>query len=165
VSNKKELIDIVDEKDQVIGTATRQKIYGKKLRHRIVHALVFNQKNEMLLQLRSKSVDFLPGAWSTAAGGHVGTSENYLQAARRELFEELGIKGKLIEIGKFKYFSPSAETHKFVRFYKLVYKEPIQVTNEDVERVEYFSPAKLKKMLKDSIELHPELVKFIKEYL
>ncbi|MFA5157650.1 MAG: NUDIX domain-containing protein [Patescibacteria group bacterium] len=157
MSNKDELIDVVDEKDRVLESVTRREIYDEKLRHRIVHVLVFNENGEMALQLRSKKVDFLPGVWSTAAGGHVLAGENYLQAARRELAEELGIKGRLIEIGKFPYFSSTAETDKFVRFYKLIYKDPIEVENEDVDKVEYFSISRLKKMIKDGDKLHPEL--------
>lgn len=161
MGNPNELIDVVDEKDRVIKAVTRREIYDKKLRHRIVHVLVYNEKGEMALQLRSKNVDFLPGAWSTAAGGHVLSGENYLQAARRELLEELEIKGRLIEIGKFNYFSPTAKTHKFVRFYKLIHKDQVKVENEDVDRVEYFSKSQLCRMLEEEAKLHPELKLFL----
>ncbi|KKQ39741.1 MAG: NUDIX hydrolase, partial [Candidatus Magasanikbacteria bacterium GW2011_GWA2_37_8] len=48
-----EYIDIVDDNDQVIGRATRDEVNEKHLRCRIVHALVFNNKGEMAIHLRS----------------------------------------------------------------------------------------------------------------
>src|SRR3989338_2368529 len=91
----KELMDFVNEKDEVIGKALQKDIYGKLLTHRIVHVLIFNDKGEMALQLRSKNKNFVPDHWSTSAGGHVQSGETYEQAALRECEEELGIKLKM----------------------------------------------------------------------
>lgn len=44
-----EYLDIVDDEDNVINQATREEAYAKRLSHRIVHVLVFNDKGEMLL--------------------------------------------------------------------------------------------------------------------
>jgi isopentenyldiphosphate isomerase len=59
--------------------------------HRSVHIYVFNRRGEVLLQLRSKDRDIQPGRWDTSEGGHLDAGEEYLQAARRELREELGV--------------------------------------------------------------------------
>jgi isopentenyldiphosphate isomerase len=44
-----EYLDVVDKDDHVIGRASKAEIYRKKLRHRIVHVLVFDRKGRMLL--------------------------------------------------------------------------------------------------------------------
>ena len=87
-----EYMDIVNEKNEVIGKTTKEEIYAKKLSHRIVHVFVINPKTkEVYFQQRAKTVSFLPGYYCTSAGGHVRAGETYAQAAQRELKEELGL--------------------------------------------------------------------------
>lgn len=93
-SRKAEIFDIVDEHDQVIGQAARSACHGNPaLVHRVAHVLVFNSRGELLLQKRSPHKDIQPGRWDTSVGGHLDPGEGYLQAAVREMEEELGICG------------------------------------------------------------------------
>ncbi len=87
-----EMLEIVDEKGNVVGLAPRSRLHGDpSLMHRVVHVMVFNRKGELLLQLRSMNKDVAPGKWDTSAGGHVSPGEEVLDAAKRELKEELGV--------------------------------------------------------------------------
>jgi isopentenyl-diphosphate delta-isomerase type 1 len=91
VSHSQELLDVVDEDDNVIAITTRGEIHAKGLMHRAVHILVFNSRDELFLQKRSMSKDEQPGKWDSSAAGHVDSGETYLDCARREITEELGI--------------------------------------------------------------------------
>jgi isopentenyldiphosphate isomerase len=94
VSDRTEFFDIVDEHDRVIGQAPRSACHGNPaLVHRVAHVLVFNKRGELLLQKRSRHKDIQPGRWDTSVGGHLDLGESYLQAAVREMAEELGISG------------------------------------------------------------------------
>ena len=86
-----ELLAIVDEDDEVVGSKTRREIHQAGLRHRAVHILVFNTQGHVCLQKRSMTKDVNPGAWDTSSAGHVDFGETYETAAKRELEEELGI--------------------------------------------------------------------------
>jgi isopentenyl-diphosphate delta-isomerase type 1 len=86
-----EILDVVDENDNVIAQKTRGEIHAEGLMHRAVHILVFNSKGELFLQKRSMSKDEQPGKWDSSAAGHVDSGEAYLDCARREITEELGI--------------------------------------------------------------------------
>jgi isopentenyldiphosphate isomerase len=66
-----EFLDVVDKDDHVIGRASKKDVYARKLRHRIVHVVVFDRKGRMLLQLRSRACVFSPSHWATSAAGHV----------------------------------------------------------------------------------------------
>ena len=89
-----ELFDIVDEDDNVIGTARRSECHGNPwLVHRAVHVLVVNGNGDMLLQKRSLHKDIQPGKWDTSVGGHLEPGEAYRDAALREMGEELGLEG------------------------------------------------------------------------
>jgi len=96
-----EYLDIVDERDTVIGRRPRRECFDKSLLHRAIVVFLTNPQGEVYLQKRSRDVFFYPGHWCASVAGHVSSGETYLQAAKREIKEELGINCKLTERGKF----------------------------------------------------------------
>lgn len=96
-----EVFDVVDEADQVVGKATRAEVHAKGLLHRAVHLFVINGRGELLLQKRSLLKDKHPGVWDSSVAGHLDAGESYIDAARRELVEEMGITGaEPAEVGR-----------------------------------------------------------------
>ena len=88
-----ESLEIVDRNGKVIGLAKRSELHGNPLLiHRVVHVLVFDARGRLLLQKRSLKKDIAPGKWDTSVGGHVNPGEDILEAAIREMKEELGIE-------------------------------------------------------------------------
>ena len=87
-----EFWDILDRdgnitgKTPVLGTVTLEK--GKY--HLVVHIWIKNSKGEFLIQQRSDQMDMMPGVWAVT-GGSAKSGETSVQAAVRELSEELGI--------------------------------------------------------------------------
>ena len=70
--NQNELFNIVDEKDNVVGQATRGEVHkNKSLIHRSVGVVVFNSRGEIFLQQRSAGKDTDPSKWTISASGHV----------------------------------------------------------------------------------------------
>jgi isopentenyl-diphosphate delta-isomerase type 1 len=87
-----ELFEIVNQQGEVIGIAPRTQVHGNPdLLHRVVHVLVFNAGDELLLQKRSLQKDVAPGKWDTSVGGHMAPGETVEAAAIREMEEELGL--------------------------------------------------------------------------
>jgi isopentenyldiphosphate isomerase len=87
-----ELLDLVDERNRVVGRAPRGKIHGNpSLRHRSVHVIVRNAAGDLFLQKRSANKKIHPGKWDTSVGGHVEAGQSYEAAAVKEAAEELGI--------------------------------------------------------------------------
>ncbi len=89
-----ELLPIVDENDEVIGTEKRGIIHAKRLLHRAVHVLLFNSQGKLYVQRRSMAKDAAPGKWDSSASGHVDPGETYDGSAARELDEELNIHSR-----------------------------------------------------------------------
>ncbi len=88
-----EILDLLDEQGEIIGTIRRADCHGDTTkRHRAVHVLVRNAKGEYYLQKRSKHKKIQPGKWDSSVGGHVPSGEDYEQGALRELEEELCVK-------------------------------------------------------------------------
>ncbi len=93
------LIDIVDEHDQTVGRAKRRDVFRLKVGFRTVHVLVFNSRNELLLQRLASHGVRHPGLWGSSVAGYLHAGEKYAEAAQRRLDEELGISAPLAEIG------------------------------------------------------------------
>lgn len=90
--SKDELLPLVDEDGNVIGSATRRYCHsGAKPLHPVVHLHVINSRGDVYLQKRSLDKDIQPGKWDTAVGGHVDYGEDIPSALRRESREELGL--------------------------------------------------------------------------
>ncbi len=152
-----EYLDVVDSNDLVIGNASKDDIYQKLLPHRIVHIIVYNDKNEMAVQIRGKDVVFCPNHWSTSAAGHVQRGETYQAAAERELEEELGIKSELKLVEKFFYQAPN-RPDKFIALFETVYNGPLNLDPAEVESCSYFSTSQLKDMVFSGQKFHPEFL-------
>lgn len=56
----------------------------------VVHICIFNSNNQMLIQQRQSFKSFLPNMWDVTVGGNSISGENSADAAKRELFEEIG---------------------------------------------------------------------------
>jgi isopentenyldiphosphate isomerase len=94
--NNDELLDLVNEKDEVIGTVWKSEAHRDPTKiHREAGIVVFNDKEETLIQQRSASKSN-PLSWKIAAAGHIKSGENPAEAIKREVYEELGIKVKPI---------------------------------------------------------------------
>lgn len=159
-----EYIDVINEKDEVIGRATRDEIYEKKLSHRIVHVMVANNEGELLLQLRDKHLSFAPNYWSTSAGGHVLSGESYIQAAQRELKEELGIEALLNEPYIVTYSGHQGITKKLA-IYSIEHEGPFRPELGAIERIEFIPLSRIKSMIESGGKFHPELVFIIENNL
>ena len=162
--NLRELFDIVDINDNVIGQATRGQVHGNPgLIHRSVAVAVFNNKGELFLHQRSALKDTDPLLWVISCSGHVGSGESYEETAIRELAEELGIKrdkknkrdkreGELENVAKFLYRSP-IETEMAV-LYKTVWDGGLLLQPEEIKEGRFFTKKTLTKALsKGEVEL------------
>ena len=90
---KQELFDVLDEDGRRTGeTVTRDEAHAKGIYHRAVVLYLVNDKNQVLMQKRSKTLKVWPGCWDVTSAGHVDAGELSEDCAIRELYEELGIK-------------------------------------------------------------------------
>ena len=149
-SNPDELFDIVDAHDHVIGQAPRRQVHAQNLLHRAVHVIVHDAAGRVFLQQRSHVKDTFPGCWDSSCSGHLDSGENYLQAARRELGEELGCRDVIAPFRLVTKLTPSAETGwEFIEIYLLgPLPGPFDLNPEEITAGRWIAPADLLTELK-----------------
>jgi len=164
-----ELLDLVNEKDEVIGTVEREIVRHDPTKYyRVVAIAIFNNKGETLIQKRSPNKSH-PGKWETAVSGHVLAGEHPDDTSKREVFEELGIKETPVYYGK--WFVSNRFRSKFLWLYYLIVdnKIKIKINNNEVAETVWIKPDKLEEFAKDNewdLEgySHKEIIE-IKNYL
>jgi len=135
-----EIFDVVNERDEVVGQATRAEVHARGLLHRAVHVLVFNARGEVFLQKRSMAKDKSPGLWDSSASGHVDSGEDYSACAIRELREEIGL---VLEepLGRlFKLTACQATDQEHVWVYRCVAEGPFTLNPREIDRGEWVAP-------------------------
>lgn len=98
-----ELIDIITSEGKPTGkTALKSEAHKNGWFHATVHIWLFTKDKKILLQKRAITKKVFPGLWDISVAGHVGAGEAILTAAKREIFEEIGLhieEKNLIKIG------------------------------------------------------------------
>lgn len=94
-------IDVVNDKDEVIGRELRSAKKEKGFISRVVAVYLRDSQGRLLLCKRASHKQDDPGAYDASAVGTVNAGEGYEEAAQRELMEELGISCSLQMLGKF----------------------------------------------------------------
>ncbi len=147
----------VDDNDNILGNVSRIDAHQKGLWHRVSVIYLYNDQGEILVQHRAD------GRLDHSSAGHVDPGESYLQAAKRELEEELGVKNiTLEEVGKDR--SESVKRNGDInRHQYTIYKckaNPIELNKEEVKAVYWEKPENI---LKD-IQKDPEHIKYTKGF-
>jgi isopentenyldiphosphate isomerase len=135
-------VDVVDEHDRVIATATRAQVRARNLRHRCVFIVVRRPDGRILVHQRSPDKDLWPGAWDVGAGGVVAAGEGWDQAARRELAEEVGVAGvplRFVRSGRY----DDAEVSEVARVYEVEWDGPIVFNDGEVVAAEWMTSTEL----------------------
>lgn len=129
----KELLNIVNENDEVIGVETREKIHQEGLLHREIHVYFVTPNKEVICQHRAKDKDLFPDLLDATVGGHVEVGDSYEKTAIKETQEETGVeisKNDLIFISKNEFNYHDAVSgkinHIFQSRYLYIYRGKIE---------------------------------------
>jgi isopentenyl-diphosphate delta-isomerase len=164
-----ELLILVDENDQEIGSMEKMEVHEKGLLHRAFSILIFNSKNEMLLQQRALSKYHSGGLWTNTCCSHPRKEESTLQAANRRLIEEMGFSTELEEKFSFIYraeLDKNMIEHELDHVFFGTFEGEFQFNREEVKAIRWISISDLIQEIKDSPSSFTEWFKILmNEYL
>ncbi len=127
----------VDEQDRPLAAVARSCFaFGEHI-HRSTFVFVLNRHDQLCVQTRTTSKGYCPGLRDLAAGGVVAWGEDYLAAARRELWEELGIRAQLAPLGRFFHQSPG--NHAFGAAYLCRHDGPLRLQADEVAQIQWLA--------------------------
>lgn len=183
-----EFFDICNEQGLPTGEIVeRTKAHAEDILHRTAHIWVIRRTGsgvEVLLQKRAQGKDSFPGCYDTSSAGHIPAGEEPLQAAQRELREELGIEAKpedLVFVGNYRIHYQKEFYGKMFRdneipfvylYHGKIDKDTLVLQKEEVESVEWFTTEEITaclqkhdprfcvpregfRVLKEYLEAHP----------
>ena len=160
------MIDVLDENGIKTGNIlSRQEIHKRGLWHRAIVVAIINEKNEILLQQRSKNKEKNADMWDISVAGHISAGEDGLNSAIREIAEEVGIfLESTTSIQEFKYISSFKESKIYSKdfienqFYDFfILKKPnltitdIKMQNSEVQDIKFVNINQLLRMQEDNI--------------
>jgi isopentenyldiphosphate isomerase len=166
-SAAEEVVDVVDDHDLVVGSATLAHCLSEGLLHRAVAVLVVRTNGSILLQRRSKQDRWQPGLWTLSCTGHVKRGEAYREAAVRELKEELGLRTPLRNSGKHKLPPITQDRlteHEWIALFFAVTDAEVAIDRDELEAVKEVGPAELKGLLRGG-PLTPDAKVLLRDYL
>jgi len=168
--DEKELLDIVDEHDNIIGKDTKENKYKNNLISRNVILFVLDGKNNLIITKRASHKKTYPNLYDVSACGNVRSGEHPDKAAQRELFEELGVNCGLQFVGKL--FLEFLDRGNQLRFYSYIYlgrhHGEIKLNKElsELKKIPFEKVEKL--VLENQQEFTPGFIKdfrLVKEFL
>jgi len=160
-----EVLDIVDIYGEPTGLQLdKQIVHAEGLRHKDVHIFITNG-HEVVQQQRCSNKNIMPDLWDASGSGHPMAGESFLDAAMRELQEELGLqfaRERFIRLG----FVPTAmhfpgwrHPHRVVNDNFVVYEPNISLADiriqpEEVQAVRLYDIDRLERDLLDPATPH-----------
>ena len=134
-----ELVDVLDDAGNPIGTVTRREMRARRLPHRSVYVLVFNRRGKLFVHLRTVDKDVYPSHWDVAIGGVLAAGESFDAGASREACEELGVAVTPEALFPFRYADQATVVHGMV--YRAVHDGPFRLEPEEIVRGEFVALA------------------------
>lgn len=133
-----ELLDLVDDQDRVIGCNSRSEIYREGLNNfRVVNAFLVNDAGQLWIPRRTASKKIFPLCLDMSVGGHVASGETYIEAFRRELFEELRLRLDEVDWRPLGHLTPHMHgVSAFMQVYEIRSELAPDYNKEDI--VEFF---------------------------
>ena len=144
VMASEEWLDLVNERDEVVGQIARADPALRWERVRVVNAFIRNARGELWIPRRSPSKSLYPGALDVSVGGAVQSGESYLEAFRREAAEEVRLDLDAVEWRELAAFSPfQTGLSSFTRVYEIQTDTAPTFNPDDITGGEWLTPGQV----------------------
>ncbi|MCK9272649.1 NUDIX domain-containing protein [Candidatus Gracilibacteria bacterium] len=152
----------VDINDSQIGLRPRDDFYTGKYIHRSSHLILFNSKNEILLQHRTPTKKWYPNLFTYSVSGTVA-NESYEECIEREMQEEIGISINVKRLFTYPFFDTLDKAWRCVFIGKT--DDNIIPDAREIQEIKWMDADELKRdILKNSDIYSPPFVEGMKKY-
>ncbi len=140
-----ELLDLVDNDDNVIGTQWRNHVHANNLHNfRVINAFIVNDEGKLWIPRRASTKRLFPNGLDMSVGGHVGAGEGYELTFRRETQEETGINIDKAEWKDLGALSPHIHgVNAFMHVYEIHQNEAPDYNSNDFTEYYWLTPQEI----------------------
>lgn len=159
-----EYLDLVDEKDNVIGKKLRSEVYAEGLSNfRVVNAFIVNSQGKLWIPLRGPNKRIFPLSLDMSMGGHVESGETYDQAFMRETQEELGIDTNVIPWKMLGHITPGSDgVAAYMNVYEIRSDTSPNYNPDDYTEYFWLTPKEVLEKIETGTKTKDDLPKLIK---
>lgn len=162
-NQKPEYLDLVDRENKIVGPKLRSEVRASNLLHRGVGIICWNSSGQLYVHRRTPTKDLFPSMYDMMVGGAVCSGEDYPEAARREVQEELGVSGKDLRF-LLEYLYEGPKNRAFIHLFEVVWDGPIKLQQEEIVWGEWMNFEEAKRWVK-TVEVVPDGLAVFNAYL
>ena len=158
-----EYLDIVNEKDEVIGKQLRSEAYAQNRNNfRVVNAFVVNSNGQLWIPRRTANKRIFPLCLDMSMGGHVEHGESYERTFQRETSEELNIDTNKASIKLLGHLTPREHgVSAFMNVYEIKTDETPAYNSNDFIEFYWLSPKELLAKIENGEKTKGDLPKLV----
>ena len=150
---------MVDEQDNILGYEEKIKAHlGDGLKHRALSVFIFDDQYRLLMQKRASEKMLWPGFWANTCCSHPRQGEEYADAAKRRLKEEMGIQADLFLKFKFSYqvnYQNIGSENELCAVFSGKYQgDDIKANPEEIEEWKWIGIDELKQDIKNNPQIY-----------
>lgn len=140
-----ELLDLVDNDDNVIGTQWRLHAHANHLHNfRVINAFVINDEGKLWIPRRAPTKRLYPNGLDMSVGGHVEAGKGYESTFRRETLEELNLDIDTVPWKDLGHLSPYKDNvNAFMHVYEIHMNTAPQYNPDDFTEYFWLTPQEL----------------------
>lgn len=152
-----EYIAIVNELDEIKGYEEKIYVHEQGILHRAFSVILYNDNKKILIQQRSSKKYHSPSLWTNSCCSHERKSDKtILNAAKRRVFEELGIERiEIKEVDIFKYkcdFKNGLIENEIDHIFIGKYNGEVNFNREEIDAVKWISEEEILQWIEDRPE-------------
>jgi len=159
-----EVVILVNEQDEPIGTMPKMEAHEKACLHRAFSVFVLNAQGQLMLQQRAAHKYHSPLLWTNTCCSHQRVGESNKEAGVRRLQEEMGFTTKTEELFSFIYKAPFDNgltehelDHVMLGYYE---KNPV-INEEEVASWKWMTPQAIEEDILKQPEIYTAWFKII----
>ncbi len=149
---------LVNENDEVVGKEEKLKAHQEAKLHRAFSLLIFNSKNQLLLQKRSSKKYHCPNLWANSVCSHPTPQESLETAVKRRLKQEMGMEiSNIKKIGILRYkkeFENGLTENEIDYVFTAKSDEKPKPNPDEVSKTKYLTIKQVKKEIKNNPEIY-----------
>jgi isopentenyl-diphosphate delta-isomerase len=161
-----EILDLVNEHDEVIGSMPRSEVYAKQLKNfRVINCFIRNSDGKLWIPRRQSHKKIFPNALDVSCGGHVSSVETYEEAFAKEMSEELNMN-----IANYPYkvlgtMNPYTDSvAAFMTVYEIQSDDAPDYNHDDFSEYYWLTPEEVMKRLENGDTSKSDLPPLLKKF-